>query len=343
MDKRGKKDKLFILSIFLTLIILIIPLVYANLFKDLKSSFDAVTGRGTSSGLGVAVESLGNNPPNITFISLNQSSPFSIVEGGRLLIQVSFLADDPQGADNLDNLSAKLNISSVDASVTSTNTTCDSALVSEAGNQINYTCTVLVQYYDPAGDWHVSAEINDSQGNSIQNSSLLGDNAGGGSSWFVSALTGMNLTPTSLTFPSVTGDTYNITSNNDPLQVENTGNQDKLDVFVEGITMFDDNVATEAGGTFIPAENFTISPNTGASCSGALCTECQNSAYVGTALVNDTATNITGPSLVRGQGNLTDIYLCLVHVPLNITLSNYSTGKGTSAEDEEDWTISVAT
>ncbi len=139
MLKEVKKDKLVFIIIFL--ILLIIPAVYAfSLLDILKGGIESITGR---SAITVSI-SVGNNAPNISYVSLDKQT-YAPTDGAKTKIQVSFLADDPEGLGNFDNTTARLNVSLSGAN-TQENTTCTSATIA-GGEYINYTCEVYMDYY----------------------------------------------------------------------------------------------------------------------------------------------------------------------------------------------------
>ena len=91
----------------LFLILIIIPAVYGiNLLDALKGGMEAITGR---SAVTVSI-SVGNNAPNISYVSLDKQT-YAPTDGALTKIGISFLADDPEGLSNLDNASARANVS----------------------------------------------------------------------------------------------------------------------------------------------------------------------------------------------------------------------------------------
>ncbi|MFH1210226.1 MAG: hypothetical protein V1663_05580, partial [archaeon] len=265
---------------------------------------------------------ISNTPPNVTFISLNDSR--TVLEGGIRSIIVSFLAVDPDS--NIDNNTAKVNVSKDTVSVT--NSSCSNSMA--PNNYINFTCTIQIPYWYDAGSWSVTAFINDTSNLPAQNTT----------SWSLEELTAINTTSTSLTWSTVVPNSYNKTSNNDPIILHNTGNKDTLNIYVEGIDLYEDS----AGATMIPAANFTVFNKTSNDVAPNIECDYRNKTVVVTygafpiVLVNNTDVIIVQNSLPRGAGNIESVYFCLFHVPPNLISATYSTS-GTPNED--DWVIGV--
>ena len=193
-----------------------------------------------------------------------------------------------------------------------------SNLNSTAGN---FSCTVGTLWFDLAAIWEVNVTANDTSN---------GKTSPFNTSFTLSETTGMNATLSSITFASSNPNTFNVTSNNDPDTIQNTGNKNNTQIQVEGITLFGD---TDSG-TFIPAANFSVSIVTGSSL------ECTNVTLSNqtTTLVNNTLVSIANATLGRSATSTRDLYFCLMHIPLNVTAQTYSTG---GTPDEEDWTVGV--
>lgn len=141
------------------------------------------------------------------------------------------------------------------------------------------------------------------------------------------------MSPGNITWPSIGAGNTNKTSDNDPIVINNTANKN-ISVNNMNIT------AVDLAGSINPAykiyaANFTADMETGGSCSGAACTECD-----GTPLVNGTSMNVTSSILTRG--NLTaelgaeNLYLCLPKIGTNLTAQTYSTVQ------TQAWSVDVA-
>ena len=299
----------------LFLILIIIPAVYGiNLLDALKGGMEAITGR---SAVTVSI-TVGNNAPNISAVSLRSQS-WAPTDGTKTKIEVSFLADDPEGLGNLDNSTAKLNVSL--SGTTESNTTCTSAT---SGEYINYTCEVYMDYYySSSSSWAVAAEITDNNANSFQNSS---------DTWTYSALTAFNLSSSSLAWASITPSSTNQTSTT-TMTAENTGNQATLNIKTTIVGL------GGPSGTDIPAGNFSVFNST---TNDLECESTNQSATVTYGAqpvvgVNNTQIDALLSALARGQGSQESLYYCLFDVPANVQSGTYDTTSGGS------WDITAST
>ncbi|MBI2106244.1 hypothetical protein HYT56_05430 [Candidatus Woesearchaeota archaeon] len=310
------------------LVIFIIPIVYASFFDVFRLGIEDITGRDAVT----ASISVGNNAPNISDVSLSGQS-WAPLEGGVRVIEISFLANDAEGAGNLDNLSAKVNVSYQSLTgaglLSSSNNSCISANIDS--DTINYTCEVSMQYFwDHSTAWTVDAEVNDSNNNPAINSSNANtvDNS---SNWTYSELVAANLSDSSLAWTSVAPSDTNASSTTN-LTLENTGNSLSLNI---ASTLID---LGGSGTPYIPAENFSVFNITNtdkfecdflnqsaAATPGA-------SPLVG---VNDTAIRHNTNTMARGggAGNFGLVNVCLFDVPADLTGGTYNTNSGGS------WTI----
>ena len=301
----------------LFLILIIIPAVYGiNLLDALKGGMEAITGR---SAVTVSI-TVGNNAPNISYVSLDKQS-WAPTDGALTKIEISFLADDPEGLSNLNNASARANVSL--SGTTETNTTCTSAT---SGEFINYTCEVYMNYYyASSSSWTVEAEIADSNSNYFQNST---------GTWTYSAGTYFNLTsPASLAWAAVVPSQTNQSSTT-TMVAENTGNQATLNIKTTVIDL------GGPSGKYIPAGNFSVFNST----TNDL--ECESTNQTGAITygaqpavgVNNTQIDILLNALARGQGtNPESLFYCLFDVPSYLSSETYDTTSGGS------WDITAST
>ena len=304
-----KKEVLIVLVVFS----LILPLVY---------SFDIIEWfkEGTITGNAAVTVSIsvGNNAPNISSVEFDAQT-IAPLDGDIRNFEISFLVDDPEGSGNLDNATARANVTY--SSYTNQNTTCDSALIS--GDRINYTCTVQMQYYWTTASnlWNIAAEIADDNGNIVMNDTA---------NFTYSSLTASNST-SSLAWAAVVPSATNQTSTT-TMAVENTGNRATLDILT---TMID---LGGASGKIIPAANFTVFNSTvGATeCDSTNTTEAISYGVLPISGVNNTAKHILLSALAAGQGSTESLYYCLYDVPGDLSSETYSTTAGGS------WDISVA-
>jgi len=264
----------------------------------------------------VSEASQANKAPIIIDISaISSQSP---TEASFNNVSFSFLVDDQDGTGNLSTTSAYA-VFNVSSYTTQRTTTCGKQADINS-TTTNFSCSIPIWYFDPAGNWSVIANISDNQ-----NTSILIEQ------WNLSELTAMVFSPQSLTWPTIIARSNNQTSNNDPIVINNTGNGNLSQVRVQAINIHGLTTTTQ----FLPVANFTVYNNTG---SGN--PEC-NSANIATKLVNNTATAISGIGVYRGNNSASqgqqNLYFCIFDVPSPslLTSQTYSTNNTGS------WTISV--
>ncbi len=262
-----------------------------------------------------------NRIPNVTNLSAVPAQ--SITEAGAAKVSISFLAFDSDGVGDLNRSSARINISTPGNPIRFNNS-C--AYIADVGTfAANFTCIVDIQYFDAAGNWSIRASISD-------NSSALSVNES--VNFTLLETLAMRVGPSPLSFATVSPSGENITSTNDPITVNNTGNVNvttnntqvrALDLIGESNTAF-----------IIPAGNFTVDVNTGAGNP-----ECG----VRSVMTNFTFVNITNAILPRGNNSagvnpvngVELLYVCLRGAPLGGQLPSQSYG----ASGDRAWTILV--
>lgn len=309
MNKRG------VLIVVFIAVILIVPMVSAGFFNDL---WDKITGRASSTqniALNISITSGAPtiyNITNLAAITLTDApSPTFVV--------INFSATDPDGATNLNNASAMLNLTKSDGDLR-LNSTC--AVKNYAGNYANFTCNVTMWWWDPAGAWTVYANISDLGGNVAMNATHT---------ITVNTLTGFAMNPSTLSFASMNAGSTNQTPTSG-LTLNNTGN---VNVSTGNIQInATDLVGETTPSQFLWASNFSASNSTGGNI------ECNVSGSAN-AMVNMTYTNITNSILPAGNYTKSDgtaqekIYICLRQVGAELTQQYYSTAKIGS------WTVKI--
>ena len=326
----------WLMGFIMFLIIFIVPIVYAGFFDIFKGSIEDITGRDAVT----ASISVGNNAPNISDVELAGLS-FAPLEGDVRVIQVSFLANDAEGAGNLDNLSAKVNVSYQSLAgaglLSSENTTCTSTNIDS--DTINYTCEVRMQYFwdhatTVAQGWTVDAEINDTNNNfAINSSNNNATDADPGTNWTYTELVAANLSGTSLAWATVApGDTNASSTTN--LTLENTGNSLSLNILD---TLIDLGLSG-GGATFIPAGNFTVFNITNSDfveCDFLNQTAAATPNVAPLVGINNTIVRHSTNTMRRGggAGSFGLVNVCLSSAPADLTAGTYNTNSGGS------WTI----
>ena len=314
---------------FVIAILLVVGAVRAlpDFFEALKNSFggvtNTITGRATT-GTAVINLTVQNMPPNVTNVTV--VSDQSITEFGAAKVSISFIGTDVDGSSNLNASSAQINISTPNNPIRYNQTCADIGAIGTLGR--NYSCLVDVQYFDLPGNWSIRASIRDLSQvwaeNETTNFTLLPTLA-------------MKVGPSPLSFPSVSPGGENITSNNDPITINNTGN---VNVTINNTQVRALDLIGESNDAFIiPAGNFTVDVNTGAGNP-----ECG----VRSVMANFTGTNgvnITNSILPRGNNSaganpvngVELLYVCLRGAPASAQLPSQTY----AASGGRAWTIVV--
>ncbi len=305
--KIPNQKRIFPYVLLVLLIILIISTVFSSFFQDVTN---LITGRATSDTTNLSII-IGNTAPIIESVSAIPAQ--SITEAGTTAVEFSFTATDIDGVGNLDDTSAKASFNKT-GETTRTNSSC--SLVSDVDSDTaNYTCKILIYYWDGSGDWTVNASIEDINDEYAENTSTT---------FTLSQTTAMIMGPTALTWPTILLTSTNQLSNNDPIIINNTANKDITsgNVQVTAIDMQGQTTTTE----YLLAGNFTV--NTADACDA------------GTVMVNGTATAVSGATIPAGNNSAgqgqEELYFCLEEVSEGISQQTYSTA-GAGA-----WTIGVS-
>ena len=292
MVKRGTKVIIFLGL----LILLIIPLVSAGLFSDL---WGKITGKLTEGTTTVNI-TIGNSPPTIALV--DDIPDLTPSESGENTTTFNFTATDTDGGGNI-NLSSGAAYFQRAGETTRSNLSCSDRGVS--GNDVNFTCTVGLWYYDEAGSWTVNVTVRD-------NSQATGTNSS--TSFTYILFPAMVISPTALSWAEI-GLSDTNTEANENITINNTGNDINLNINVTALDL----QGNQSQSEYIFAENFTVENSPG-SCSGTL-------------MVNATSTNVTSAILERGNNTLNynnetsgqeRIKVCLEGVPQDISSQEYS-------------------
>ncbi len=292
------------------LILLLIPLASAGFFGWFK---ETITGKASSQPTNLSIAVSGTSPAQVTFVDNHTLTAITPNEfPSETEIKFNVTVRDPDGVADINTTATIVNIS-IESAVRR-NLSCVYLGVVDAYSA-NFSCTVNMQYWDRNSDnWTIVAAAKDLGAGTYQyNNSMR----------FRYGLTkAMVISPSALTWATVTPGQTNRDSSNDPTVVNNTGNYNGT----IQITAID--LGGESNGAqTIPANNFTIN-RTGA-------TEC---AAVENRMVNNSATTVLGTK--SNPGNLSagagagqeNLYYCIPLVP-QISSQTYSTLKGGS------WTI----
>ncbi|MBS3150814.1 hypothetical protein J4443_00335 [Candidatus Woesearchaeota archaeon] len=268
---------------------------------------------------------------NISFVSLGGLS-FIPLDGNIREIEISFLASDGQGAGNLDNSTAKVNVSyqSLTGLLSDSNDSCSSETIDS--NTINYSCFIQLEYFwDHSSEWTVDAEIQNLN-NSLNLNSSNQDNSG--ENWTITEFIGFNLSSLSLFWAAVMpADTNQTSITNETL--ENTGNSLSLDVKTTLIEL----AGVSDSSNNIPAGNFSVFNITNADkieCDFTNRTEAVTPGVKPLVGINETQIYPLTKTLRRGQGShIENLNYCLFDVPGDLTTQTYDTTQA------GNWDISI--
>ncbi len=277
--------------------------------------------------------SAGGNPPVITNVYNQTLGAFTLNMGPYSTgVIINFTAFDADG--DLNDSTAKINLTFIGTGEPMReNASC--YRYESSPTYSNYTCNVTMWWFDGAGNWNITASILDNTSNFVKNNSMV---------FTIGATTGFEINPANLAWAAIVAGATNQTSNNDPLFLNNTGNQP----IGTGIVTSTSNIsinATNLMGEQNPAlmlfaNNFSVNINTGGTCSGAACVEC-GGALTGN-LSNGLFTNVTSAILPKGNYTIGDgstgqeqLYLCLRAAGTELTNQPYST------LNQGAWTIRI--
>jgi len=324
--KKERKKAVYIVCIILAVLIVFMVLIG---FSDLGKNF---TGKITGFASKSVVLNISVGAPQIVKV-LNSSTSLNTISANgpneapnSTSILINFTAYSASGSGNLNDSTAMANVTYAGGNLRQ-NTTCKEDEAS--GNYANYSCNVTMWSWDPSGTWNISVQIYDNQSNSATNSSAY---------FYVGERTAFVMSPSTLTWASIAPGAENQTSNNDPLLLNNTGNDP---IAAGSISINASNLRGETAPTdALWARNFSVSWQTGGSCSGDACTECG-----GTAMNRSHYEALAGANLSRGNYTINDgftgqekLYFCLRIAGTGLSTQAYSTAN----ETEWDWSVQIA-
>jgi len=245
-----------------------------------------------------------NNPPTIDWVeSIDPQTP---IDDTIKSITFNFTATDQEGASDINVSTAQARFQ-LAGEPTRSNLSCVNW--SQSGNNVNFTCTIDMWYFDKADtEWIINVTIKDNSGDSGENSST---------EFQYNTLTAMKISPTSLEWDEINLTDTDTGSNNDPILINNTGNEELLNI---NVTAFDLQ-GEEYTSYYIYAANFTVE-NASQGCSGSA-----------TAMANATSINITSAILYRGNHSLNyknatsgqeELFFCLKEIPSENPAQSYS-------------------
>jgi hypothetical protein len=306
-----KKNEVYLTFVLTALTLIVMIFLGTSLF----SSFGKITGYATTSPVNINISVAGSNAPVVLVDNVTMTSVASGPNEGPTTtpVKINFTVYDGDGNGNINDSEAQIKFT-LSGEETRSNTSC----YNSADYSIyysNYTCTVVMYWYDGSGTWTINATIKDNDGNKVDNTTTR---------FYVGPTDGLTAAPTSLTWGTVTAGTPDQESNNDPILLNNTGNVHKH-VRVNSTNLRGETTPTQA----IWAGNISIKDAAGCG---------------GTNMTDHSYTNITSAVLFKGNFTVNNgtagqeqLYFCFETVGSELTAQAYSTG------NESAWTLQIVT
>ncbi|MEK6919258.1 MAG: hypothetical protein AABW73_04450 [Nanoarchaeota archaeon] len=316
--KKGGVTKIIPMILVSSIILLSLLTIVSSQTSFWESIKAGITGRATSGTFNLNI-SVGNSPPNITYVSTISAQ--DITEAGQTRVTFYFTANDSDGYQNIDTTSAKANFTFINATgliATGKNDSCVS-LGNIDSKTINFTCTISLWYFNPSGTnaWNITAYVQDSSSASGQNTTTK---------FTLNPTPAFVIYPAAFTFGSLSGGSTNTTSNNDPLTMNNTGNY-AFGQLTQNISVNATNLVGETNSAYaLYGGNFTVGVSTG----GSPPVECGDSSASGFLVtqrfVNQTLASLPYGNLSIGSGTAQEqLYVCLARAGNEISSQAYST------------------
>jgi hypothetical protein len=157
-------------------------------------------------------------------------------------------------------------------------------------------------WWDATGIWTINAFIQDLSGNTVSNNSAT---------FSIGATNGVLASPSFINWSQIAPSATNALANNDPLLMNNTGNQNR-NINVNATDLVGETTPSKA----LYAENFSVNSVDG----------CE-----GTAMVKNVYTNVAGSNLPKGNYTKSDgtgqeqLYFCMEAANSDLTAQYYST------------------
>ena len=302
--------KLIYFGVFFVFVILVSSFTSAGFFEDFYAK---ITGKASAQATNVSVSVAGTNAVTINVFN-GTITGFASIESNPTSIEFWVTVTDSDGVNDINDSATNASFEYITGGeAIRSNSSCIQQGADIDGNSANFTCTIVMWYFDASGDWNITVYANDlgnltAQSNTSQN-------------FQYGQTTALVISPNELTWTSVSPGQINATSNNDPTLINNTGN---FDVASGGMDINATNLLGVDLSEFIPVANFSLDIDTGgnAECIG------------GTTPVNNTDTSIINSIVPSGNNSLSygnetsgqeQIYYCITEVPSAISSQTYST------------------
>jgi len=322
MQKTKRGVYIFIWVVFS--ILLISSPAYAGFFDWFEDFRARITGEVTQvTDINITLGAGGGAAPTVIDVFNDSTIGQTLNEGiVSTNFTVNFSVVDTDGAGNLDDSKAGVNFTATGEDVRY-NSTCK--LDISSGDNANYTCEVIMWWWDGSGTWTINATAIDNNGNRATN---------GTETFLVSATTGFVQSPGNITFATLTAGSTNNTATNDALVLNNTGNQD---IAQTDISINATDLVGEANSAFaLYTGNFSVGNTTGGSVecqttnsSAGLYTDFATTLYnvSGTAYVNISTAimNASNFTINNGREGQEQLYFCNLLAGSELTQQAYST------------------
>ncbi len=317
----GSKNNTFM---FVFVLLLLVSIIAVGYFTGFFRGITGYTNRFVGVNITVGVASI---------IDVNNwSATLTPLEGISTSRQYNFTAYHGSGVQFLNESTATMNLTFVNAvgEVPRVASTC--AKFSNGTYNITFTCNLTIWWFDGAGNWNLTATIIDNNSNFITNSSTT---------VYVGSTTGFVLSPNNLTWASLGAGATNQSSSNDPLVLNNTGNQPVGNASgTSNISVNATNLRGETNNLYsLYANNFSVGPITG-SCPGPACDEC-GGGFAGNFSLSRYA-NMSNMTLPKGNYSVQDgstgqeqMFFCLRIVGADLISQAYST------VNMSPWTVKI--
>jgi len=273
-----------------------------------------ITGKAISDTAALNI-TVGNNAPTITAIDFISAQTPS--ESGTKTVTFNFNVTDADGVENIDDATAAAQFEKT-GETDRVNNSCV-WVADYSPNTAEYSCSINMWYFDGSGDWTINVSGSDVNGAEARDTGDL---------FTYNQLTSMTMGPTALAWGALGLANTNIGSNNDPIVVNNTGNDIDLTLNVTARDLQGEVAPSE----YIYAANFSV----GVSSEGCTGTPMDDavSIEISTAILQNGNNTLNNNDATSGQEEL---FFCLRELPQTISAQSYSSA-GTGP-----WTIQVVT
>jgi len=243
---RGNKN----VSVFIFIFLLLIGVIAFGYFTGFFGKITALATKSLGVNITVGVPFIWNVMNGTATMQL-APAPLSTSR------EINFTAYNAVGSQFLNDSTAKINITLTGGvGEVVRNQTGDCTRYNSSTNYATYTCNMTMWWWDGPGYWNISASILDNNSNAAYNSSTT---------LFVGSTTGFEISPGNLTWPGMGAGSVNQTSDNDPMNLTNTGNLVAGNASgTSNVSINATNVVGESNNLFmLYANNFSVWTATG--------------------------------------------------------------------------------